>query len=342
MLLYRLTCVWASPLLATQACGLLANTAMAALLIGVDPGSLGQHPFAAPEISPAASLALPGESAPRPCTVLPPLASFVGGDVLAGIISSGMLHRERPEMLVDVGTNAEIVVRAEGRLWVASAAAGPAFEGAGISCGMPPVAGAVTRVSIAPSGRIDLDTIDDAAPAGLSGAGLVSAISALRGAGHLRADGLFDRSGPLTDRFVRDAHDVVGLVLDDGGSVVLNQLDVRTFQLAKAAVQVGVSAVLDAAGACPADISVLHLAGGFGSALQAEDLVRIGILPAGLARCMRYAGNGSLEGASAVALDPTLLDDALVRIGRPVHVDLATSPGFARALIGGTELEATV
>ncbi len=270
--------------------------------------------------------------------LLPAIAGFVGGDTLAGLLHVGMLHAGPPNLFVDLGTNAEIVLTDNGRMWVASAAAGPAFEGVGIECGVAAGPGAVTRITTDSSGVFDLATIGDAPAVGLSGAGVVSAMATLRGIGMIAPDGLMlETSGGAASTVVGD-DGVRRIWLDEARSIAVSQRDVRTFQLAKAAVRTGIESVLAAAQVNAADVVAVHVAGAFGGALRAEDLIATGILPASTRERVRYAGNASLEGALCVALEPELLDDASHRVESAHHVDLAADPGFNARLMTALEL----
>ena len=217
--------------------------------------------------------------------MVPPIASFVGGDALAGTLSAGMIDAAHPILLVDFGTNAEIVLAGAGPLVVASAAAGPAFEGVGVSCGGPAAEGAVTRVRIAEDGSVALEALGSAEPQWFSGSGLVSAVAELRRHGHLDASGLLIAAGPLASRFSRGPGDVLEVRLgdDESSCLVLTQLDVRALQLAKAAIRVGIEAVLAEGGVAASELESVLVAGAFGSALEPADLIELGVLPLGVA-----------------------------------------------------------
>jgi hypothetical protein len=204
--------------------------------------------------------------------VLPPVGGFVGGDALAAAIASGLADADEPMLLVDFGTNAEIVLAGCGPLIVASAAAGPAFEGAGITCGGPAAEGAVTHVAVFGDGSVELTALGAEEPRWFSGSGIVSAVAELRRLGHIRADGLLVAEGPLHDRF-RLVDGVVTVSLGTVDACLsVSQLDVRSLQLAKAAVRAGITAVLEVAGAHAGDLRAILVAGAFGSALEAVDL----------------------------------------------------------------------
>ena len=316
---------------------------MTALLLGADTSSLAVYPFSPPSMSetlPEGSAVLEALPIDAELSVLPPIAGFVGGDALAATLAAGMVDADEPTLLVDFGTNAEIILAGAGTMVVASAAAGPAFEGVGVSCGGPAALGAATRVSIADDGSVRFDTLGPEPARWFSGSGLVSAVAELRRCGHIDAAGLFHVDGPLADSFERGEGDVLAVRLGDGaaGCLTLTQLDVRALQLAKAAVRVGVSAVLSAAGVKADALRRLLIAGAFGSALEPDDLIALGVLPAGLALSARRIGNAALDGAAVVALDPgvMLLAERAAHSAR--HVDLALDEGFARALMIATEL----
>ncbi len=322
------------------------NTAMAALLVGADAASLSHHPFDAPyrdRVPPLGIAVRLGLAAGCRVDLVPPLAAFVGGDALAATLAAGLVEADRPQLLVDFGTNAEVVLAAAGVLVTASTAAGPAFEGVGVSCGGPAIAGAVQSVEVA-GDEVVLATIGNVPPRWFSGAGVVSALAALRGAGHLAADGVLTPSGPLEARFSRDGGGVLGVDLDpkprdeSDDSLRLTQLDVRTVQLAKAAIRVAVEEVLADAGVLGEQLESIAVAGAFGAALEPGDLIALGVLPAALAGRIRSVGNAALEGAAVLALDPSVFELLEPLRAGVRHVDLAANAGFGTAFMAATEL----
>ena len=322
------------------------NTAMAALLAGVDVEPLSHHPFAAPQPGrelPPERVSQLGLSPTCRVELVPPLAAFVGGDALAAALSAGLVEAERPQLLVDFGTNAEVVLAGAGGLVVASTAAGPAFEGVGGACGGPAVPGAVESVSVS-EGEVVLETVAREPAQWFSGAGLVSALGALRASGHVLADGSMTGQGPLAARFSHDEAGVLGVDLGAGeigdeACLRVSQLDVRAVQLAKAAIRVAVEDVLARAGVAAGDLESVAVAGSFGGALDVGDLVTLGILPATIADRARSVGNAALEGAAAMALDPSLFVLAEELCDAVVHVDLAAEAGFGEAFITATAFE---
>ncbi len=338
------------------------NSAMSGLLLGMDVSGLAAHPFTAPF---SGLVSLPAENEivaalaeGAEAHVLPPLAGFIGGDVLAGLVAEG-LSANGTGLLLDLGTNAEVVrARPEGFV-VASAAAGPAFEAGGISSGGPAARGAVHHAAFDPVQGLVLDVIGGVEPQWLCGSGLVSLIALLRRLGHLAEDGLFCPEGPLRELFFDDqgvkAIRVAGVASSAGPSsrpeteqpeglrsaeaardVVLSQLDVRAFQLAKAAVRTAFEAVWshgDGAG-----IDDVMVAGGFGASLAIGDLAELGVLPSDYANRARVVGNTALLGAAMIAVDATL-EGQLAGMGMRVeHVDMALEAAFADRYLGALEL----
>lgn len=310
------------------------NTAMAALLTEADVSRLAVAPFEAPELPGIrADDLIPG--APFTVDVLEPIASFVGGDTRAGLIATGITGSEAPRMLLDVGTNAEVALVIRGRLHVTSAAAGPAFEGGGLGCGGPAVEGAGVRVRLGDGdGDVEVLGLGDSPARWLSGSGVVSAIALLVRAGHVDESGRMTEEGPLRSRFSR-AGDMLAVDLGTlEHPIELTQLDVRAFQLAKAAVRVAVEAVMDMAGVSASELEALHVAGAFGGSLDPEDMALLGLIPPESAGVVRQAGNASLAGAAVVACDLQAESGSVqAAASAALHVNLAGDPGFSAALM---------
>jgi len=317
------------------------NTVMTALFTGADVSSLATHPFSTPvdcdRVVDAGVLRATLAAGAR-IDVVPPIGGFVGGDLVAGVTALGLLDGP-PSLLVDVGTNAEVALAMGGRLWVASAAAGPAFEGGGIASGGAAVSGAVTGVDVTETGEIELTVIGREEPTWFSGAGLLSALAALVRSGHVDASGHLSADGPLSARFTRDARGVLGVGLGDHpGLLVIDQLDIRALQLAKAAVRAAIESVLDEAAVHAGDLDTVFVAGAFGAALSEADVVDLGLVPYEALGKVMAGGNTSLAGAVAIALAGT--DHAASRVIRSAHhVDLAGRDGFNDLLMRAVSLE---
>lgn len=320
------------------------NTAMSSILLGLDVERLGSFPFAAPytgtaelarDSRVAAALAPAAET-----LVLAPLGGFVGGDVLAGLLASG-LGQEQRHLFLDLGTNAEIVDATPDAIVAVSAAAGPAFEGVGIVCGGPAVEGAIERVELDASGGVHLSVIGEGEGRWLCGSGLVSLAAGLRRLGHLDAEGRLLEEGPLRDRFC-EREGVEALVVspasDGVPEVILTQPDVRLLQLAKGAVRAGIEVLLERdTGGAP--VLELAIAGGFGEALDPRDMSELGVIPAEHVRRARVVGNTSVLGAAMLAVDPTLVDRLERMVARATHVELAADARFGERFLESLSLE---
>ncbi len=279
---------------------IVGNTAMTGLLLGADVSPLGEAPY---EGAPTAGARLAGGEMGLTSTpsldvgVLPGASAFIGSDVIAGILATRLAERVAPTLMIDLGTNGEIVLAAGGQLLAASTAAGPALEGASIECGMRAEAGAIERVDLE-GDRLALTTIGGREPLGICGSGLLDLVAALLDVGVIDGSGRFvDRVGsPFRDRFTsRDG--VRAFVLDAPAEIVLTQKDVRQVQLAIGAVRTGIDLLLEAAGIGPSAIVNVVVAGGFGYHVRAGSLVRLGLVPAVWHDRVTFGGNTALAGA---------------------------------------------
>lgn len=323
---------------------LSGNTTMQQLLLGLDPRSLGEVPFvpAASERVETAAAELGISIHPRGrAYVLPVIGGFVGGDTVAGILASNLAELPGPTVLVDIGTNGEIVLAVEGKLTAASTAAGPAFEGARISQGMRAGAGAIEKV-VVQDGRLRINVIGDVRPVGLCGSALIDAAAECLRHGVLTPEGRLPPPGELPDSVPDDLARRVRLdsgkpvfVLAEpdqaggGRAVVLTQRDFRELQLASGAIRAGIRILLKQAGLKPENLDAVLVAGGFGNFIRRNNAQRIGLLPHEVPRNrIRYLGNTSLAGARLAALSIAARRRAEELARRTAHVDLSTDPDF--------------
>lgn len=283
------------------------NTTMLYLLTGRRPDALARAPFQAD--------ALFGEEEAQPLggarLYLPPCAgAFLGADLTCAALSTGLCDSPETALLMDIGTNGELMLWRPDTLWAASTAAGPAFEGGEIAQGCGGVTGAIDRVWVE-NGGLGAHVIGGGEAQGVCGSGLLDAAAALLALGRLDATG---------------AADAPAYRLKDG--VRLTAGDVRALQLAKAAVAAGVETLLSSAGVRPAEVKRLLLAGGFGSKLNIASAAAVGLIPAALAGRAQAVGNASLAGAAALLLDTGLRAKA-ERIARTARaVRLGGDPAF--------------
>lgn len=299
------------------------NTAMLHLLTETSTEPLSHAPFAAERLFgewiTAKDLGLHAKDLAADAKVYLPrcMAAFVGADITTALLASDICEKQETRMLVDVGTNGEMALWHEGQLFCCSTAAGPAFEGAGISRGMAGKAGAIDKVTVV-DGAIEAHVIGDAEPVGICGSGLVDALACM-----LETEDM-DETGFLEDDEVIIA-----------GDVSITQKDVRQVQLAKSAVCAGLVTLMETASLTEEDVAELAVAGGFGSYLDVVNAGRIGLIPEKLVPKVRVLGNAALSGASMLLLNRELLEhsDALAQSSK--IVDLAGNPVFQDAYMEG-------
>jgi uncharacterized 2Fe-2S/4Fe-4S cluster protein (DUF4445 family) len=291
---------------------LAGNATMVHLLLGIDPEPLGVAPFilAARQFEHIMASDLGVTTHPRaPATVIPALGAYVGGDIIAGALASGMDRDKRLRLFIDIGTNCEIVVADGERIMATAAPAGPAFEAASIRCGMRAAPGAIEVVKI--TDDVELEVIGDEPAAGVCGSGLVDAVAELVRVGIIDASGRFadpDTIGEslprLAERMQRIGEEKVFVLAEREGDepVVLSQRDVRELQFAKAAIATGWQLLLEEFGIDPSEVQQVLLAGSFGTYLSASSAVRIGLVPKLPVLRIVSAGNVAGEGAKMVLL----------------------------------------
>ncbi len=317
------------------------NTTMQHLLCGIDPAQLGCVPFVPAYgrslIIPAADLGIAIHPRAQ-AVVFPVIGGFVGGDTVAGMVSTRLGEGQGPELMVDIGTNGEIVLAVEDKLWASSTAAGPAFEGARISCGMRATAGAIEKVVF--DDGIHYSVIGHVEPVGLCGSGLVDLTAELLRSGLVNSvgrmlppDELPDGAGEaLARRAVLDGGQpafVLAEPTDDSPGVVLRQKDIRELQLATGAIRAGITILLKQAGLSVGDLKRVLIAGGFGSFIRRNNAQRIGLLPPGIDHSrIHYVGNASLAGAkwALVSTNARNRGEHLARLAR--HVELSRDTDF--------------
>jgi uncharacterized 2Fe-2S/4Fe-4S cluster protein (DUF4445 family) len=292
----------------------VGNTTMLHLLLDLDPSSMSRTPFApvvteALEVAPS-QVGLALADAAR-AYVPPGVSAYVGADIIADLISTGMHARAGVSLLIDIGTNGEIVLGGSQRLFACSTAAGPAFEGASIRHGSGGVPGAVSHVS-----RVDqalvIDVIGDTEPASICGTGLLDLVSMLLNDGCIDETGRIDPEGlsdELADWYAGRLIETDGepafvfAEQSDGRQLLLTQSDVRQLQLAKGAIAAGVRYLLDRAEVRAEQLEAVYLAGGFGTYVRPESAVRIGIVPGVAPAKITAVGNAAGAGAVRLLLD---------------------------------------
>lgn len=294
------------------------NATMQHLFLGVDPEPIGLEPFIpAVEDMVQASAQEVGLAILPQAQVhcLPYLGAYVGADLVAGLLATGLAQNEGVRLLVDVGTNGEIILGSASRTVATAAPAGPAFEGAQIQDGMRASTGAIEAVTIYPEG-IELQVIGDVPPIGLCGSGLLDAVAQLRLIGLMLPSGRFVKaeeatkivSTELARRIIADEEGRRSFVLawgDESGSgkpIVLTQRDVRELQFAKGSIAGGIEVVMQELGVEADELIEIFLAGSFGSYINPQSARIIGLVPPVPVEKIKAVGNAAGEGAKIALL----------------------------------------
>jgi len=322
----------------------VGNTCMTHLLLGIDPSSLGVSPYV-PTVSHALDVR-PAEIGLRinpngNVHVLPNVAGFVGSDLVGVLLASMWEDDGRTRLAVDIGTNGEMALRHGGKTLACSAAAGPAFEGAGISCGMRGSPGAIDSVHISDDVRIS--TIRNQRPKGVCGSGLLDAIASLLQLGVIEESGRMaaaeeipDISTAIRERIIEDdgQRRFVLAWTDEsatGGPISITQRDVRQVQLAKGSIHAAIRTLLTLADASATDLDEILLAGAFGNYIRVESALRIGLIPAVSPDGIKSVGNAAGSGTRLALLSVKERERAAEIAARVEHVELANHPAYQQA-----------
>jgi uncharacterized 2Fe-2S/4Fe-4S cluster protein (DUF4445 family) len=300
------------------------NTTMLHLLTGQDPTPLGIAPFTprfikGKQVSAGdIHLAAAGLAPETPLQLLPGIAGYIGADITAGIYATGMVFDPAPSLLVDIGTNGEIVLQKGGKLTACATAAGPAFEGSGLRCGTRAREGAVSDIRLALN-PFQLETqiignVPLARANGFCGSAYVDFLATARNTGLLQATGRFDTMAwervPPRHRLMDNGERALGFGDANGaGALRVGEVDVALLLQAKAAIGAGIEILLNTAAVTAADIGRLYLAGGFGMHLDVAHAIAIGLLPGFREEQVRVVGNTALAGALLALLDRNILQE---------------------------------
>ena len=224
-----------------------------------------------------------------PVIILPGISAFVGGDIVSGLLCCPEFETEEICLLIDLGTNGEMVLGNKDRLLTASAAAGPAFEGGNIICGTAGIPGSICQVKIQNQRAVVKAIKEEIPPVGICGSGLVSCIA------QLKQNNMIDGAGSLRYPYSKQGFSL--WTFENGEKIAVYQQDIREFQKAKSAIRAGIEILMEEYGCKDADISRVYLAGGFGTNLSVEDAVVTGILPETFLGKTESIGNSALKGA---------------------------------------------
>jgi len=312
------------------------NTTMIQILLGLDPKYVRLSPY-----TPVANFIPPVNASSLGIKVadyvhlftFPLVASYVGGDILSGILGAGLYQRKKMTLYIDIGTNGEVVIGNSDWMVVASCSAGPAFEGGGVKHGMVASTGAIEDFTINPSNlEPEVGTIGGAKPKGICGTGLINIVAGLFEAGVIDANGKFDID--LSSRRVRHGSDGYEYVLSWAGEtqigkdIVITEVDIDNLIRTKAALYAGYQTLIKSVGLTLADLEQVIIAGAFGSHIDIEKSITIGLFPDIPRDRFVFIGNGSLLGARLASFSTDLMDDAR-RVARMItNFELSENADF--------------
>ncbi|MBN1293100.1 MAG: DUF4445 domain-containing protein [Candidatus Latescibacteria bacterium] len=320
----------------------VGNTTMSHLFLGFNPEGLSKIPFV-PVTNASVNLrAMDAGIGINPrgnIYVLPNIAGFVGSDTVAVMLACDYLEKGPIQLAVDVGTNGELALRYNSFLTVCSTAAGPALEGAALTCGMRAARGAIEHVRITPD-AVEFDVIGDTNPVGLCGSGIIDLLAEMLEVGIVDTlgrihtpeelkgvvpDYLFDHLTAVGGEPVFHVNKKTG---KNAKSVVITQKDIRQIQLAKGAISSGINLILKSSGLTAADLDEILLAGAFGNYISKKSAQRIGLLPGIPPERIRFIGNAASTGAKMALLSENVRTDADCIRQKTKHLELAALPEF--------------
>jgi uncharacterized 2Fe-2S/4Fe-4S cluster protein (DUF4445 family) len=312
------------------------NTVMTHLFLGLYPKFLRESPYvpAAQNVGPVLASDL-GINLPRESfvTVFPGVASYVGGDIVSGVLANGMWDSDEMTLFIDIGTNGEIVAGNRDLLMTASCSAGPAFEGGGLEYGMRAAPGAIEAVLIDPETLEPMiKTIEGKPAAGICGSGIINIISQMLKIGILDRNGKFAHNLE-TDRVQqgRSGYEYIVCRASESGinqDIVLTEVDFDNILRAKAAMFSGYTCLLDKIGLKVEDLDRVIIAGAFGSFINLEHAITIGLLPDIPRDKFRFIGNASLKGARLACKDSKLFERSREIARSMMNIELSEDPSY--------------
>ena len=312
---------------------IVGNTTMNHIFLRLPIKQLGQAPYkafslAARDSSPE-DVGLQVNPAGNVHTVAN-IAGFVGADMTAVALATGLDSADEMTLAIDIGTNGEVVLGTKNKLFAASCAAGPAFEGARIACGGRAAEGAIEAV-VAADDDIDLDVVGGSKPVSICGSGLIDAVAVLLDSGIIDSTGRFTESASFKNRLVKINRQPAFILARDGKgkpSVYLTQKDIREVQLAKAAIRAGIRLLQNRLSITDADIKTIYLAGAFGNYIRPRSALRIGLLPNVPIDRIHSVGNAASSGAQLILVSSHWRTLAADLAGRIEYVEIAHDPLF--------------
>ncbi len=317
---------------AVESASVSGNTTMSQLLWGLDPGTIREEPYI-PTLNTyplwRAQSARLKMNPLGPVYTLPSVASYVGGDIVSGVLASKMHRNPELALFMDIGTNGEIALGNNEWLVTAAASAGPCFEGSGIRHGMRATDGAIEKVKIDPvSYEPEVAVIGEAEPTGICGSGMIDAISDMFLTGILDQKGKFVE-GLGTDRVIKGEESMEYVIHKNRGTAItLTEVDIENILRAKAAIYAGISLLVSEVGMSMTDIQRVYIAGGFGNYIDIERAVVLGMLPDLPVERFEFLGNTSVAGAYLTLLSDELRAEAEDIASKMTYIELSVSGRF--------------
>lgn len=311
------------------------NSTMISLFLGITPRNIRREPYIPPVSDPPPIPASQAGLTINKTGILycvPGIASWVGGDITAGMLSAGINRSPEISLLIDIGTNGEIVIGNRDWQLACSCSAGPAFEGSGILCGSRAIAGAIDKVDITDEDQVIYQTIGGDPPIGICGSGLLDAVSELFRAGKLGRDGRFDPN--QSPKHLIEFHEQPAFIIAAasetavGRDIIITQGDINNLIRAKAAIHAGIAVLLKAVNLSPDALARVFISGGFGNYINIKRAVCIGLIPHVNQEKIFFIGNGSVRGAKTMLLSKEAIKKARELAASTTYFELSTDPGF--------------
>ncbi|MFH1782369.1 MAG: ASKHA domain-containing protein [Candidatus Omnitrophota bacterium] len=316
-----------------NACMSAGNTTMTHLLLKINPEYIRKEPYIpAINFMPVIRAIEVGiKINPRGLLAcLPSIGSYVGGDIIGGILASDMDNSKDLSLFIDMGTNGEVVVGNKEYLIACSTSAGPCFEGGGIVSGVRAMKGAIQKVYIK-NKKLTFETIGKLPPNGICGSGIIDLLSVLL------ENKIIDRSGKIKDNNICKAREDSGvkeIVLCDkkksatGKDIVITENDIKNIIHSKGAIYIGIETLLKEIGCKRSDIKHVFIAGGLGTALSIRSSINIGLLPDLPEKIFEFLGNTSITGAKLALLSSEAMENACIIANKTTYLDLSTNSNF--------------
>jgi len=311
------------------------NTTMMHLLLRVDPTHIRREPYVSTaNFVPVIRASEAGiKIHPRGLMAcIPGVSTYVGGDIVSGVIACGISKKEKLTLLIDVGTNGEIVLGNHEWMACCSASAGPAFEGSGVSCGMRAISGAIEKAEIDSNLEAKVKTVGGAKPMGICGSGYVDLIFQMFKRGIIKRDGKLNRD--LKTKRIRKRNDEFEYIVvpkSEASSeydIIIKESDIENIKRSKGAIYSAASMLVRKFDLTFEDIDKIYIAGGFGTFLNMESAISIGLLPDLDRKKFQFVGNSSLVGAREIILSYDTMKEAEDIARKMTYIELSKDPAY--------------